>query len=102
MKNFAIALLLSALCMAANTPSGVDMLKGVPKHGRPFYLLMNPLDTIGTVYQCEDRIHAHRWRDRHGRIHRDTGLCDIPRGSLRPGIHNALDPKYPGIFVSVK
>lgn len=79
-----------------------DLVCGFPKHGKRFALYMNPSDTIGSVYRCEDRIHANRWTDKRGKLRHDTGVCSIPPGSIKPGKHSVLQPRYAGIFVSVK
>ncbi len=79
-----------------------DLVRGFPKHGKRFALYINPADTIGSVYRCEDRIHANRWTDKRGKLRHDTGVCSIPPGSIKPGKHSVLQPRYAGIFVSVK
>jgi hypothetical protein len=69
-----------------------DTVRGLPDHGKPFVMKMNPKDTIGSVYKCQDRIYAKH----------DTGVCEIPPHSLKPGKHMRLESRYSGIYVVLK
>jgi len=81
------------------TLAGAGTITGVPRHGRRFQIPIDPADSIGSVYRCEDRIHRRTWRSlwtKHG-----VGYCEIPPASLRPGRTMRLDVKYAGIYVKV-
>jgi hypothetical protein len=94
----AIALLVWALIIAW-PPSPIKLAEAarqgsiiaLPNRGRPFILAMPIEDTIGAIDTCMDRVHV-----------RGGGFCQIKEKSIRPGLHNTLQRKYPDVMVSVR
>lgn len=98
MRLFFLLAILTGAGAAAQSAPGLDLIRGVPDHGRAFTMKMYNNDPIGSIYQCMDRIHKPHWWSRG----KGTGLCVIAPHSIRAGKHLALAKKYEGVLVDVR